>query len=290
MNVSEGRDLAALRAIADRCGASLADVHTDADHNRSVFTLVGPGAAEATAATRDLADAVASNLSIAGHDGVHPYFGALDVVPFVALGGTKAEHRLAVDAAREFAQWWAETYDVPVFLYNDADPIGRTLPYTRRHAFRSRRPDFGPDAPHPTLGATAVGAREPLVAINLVLLSRDVAIARRIAREVRESDGGLPGVRALGLMLESRGNPQVSMNLVDLDRTGIEDACLTVRDMALRERTEIASVEVVGLVPRGELDRCSDEFLRWADIDGSLAIEARVGQGPRWLPGGPRTE
>jgi glutamate formiminotransferase len=285
VNVSEGRDLSVLRAVADQCGPSLVDVHTDGDHNRSVFTLVGPGAVEAAPAARALADAVASLVSIADHDGVHPYFGALDVVPFVALGGTNAEHEIAVGAAREFAQWWAEKYAVPVFLYNDADPIRRTLPYTRRHAFRSRRPDFGPDAPHPTLGATAVGAREPLVAINLVLLSRDVSIARRIAREVRESDGGLRGVRALGLMLESRGNPQVSMNLVDLDHTGVEDACLTVRELARRERTEIASVEVVGLVPRRELDRCSDEFLRWADIDASTAIEARVGQGPRRLPG-----
>ena len=130
-----------------------------------------------------------------------------------------------------------------------------------------------------------MGARKPLVAINLLLVTDDVAVARRIAREIREAAGGLPGVRALGLMLDSVGHPQVSMNLVDLDRTGIEDACLTVRELAQRERTDVASVEVVGLVPRHALDRCSDEFLSWADIDGSAAIEARIGQGPRTLPG-----
>jgi glutamate formiminotransferase len=278
VNVSEGRDAAALRAIADRCGASLLDVHTDADHNRSVFTLAGPGAHDATTAARALADAVADTLSIAAHEGVHPYLGALDVVPFVALGGTKIERAQAADAARAFAQWWAEAHRVPVFLYDDADTERRGLPHLRRHAFTSRAPDFGPDAPHPTLGATAVGARKPLIAINLLLATPDVAVARRIAREVRESDGGLPGVRALGLMLASVGQPQVSMNLVDLDRIGIEDACLTVRELARREHTAVASVEVVGLIPRFELDRCSDEFLQWADIDAEDAIEARIGR------------
>ena len=284
-NVSEGRDVDALRAVAKCCGDSLIDVHADADHHRSVFTLAGPARYDAGPAARDLAGAVATNVSIATHDGVHPRLGALDVVPFVALGGTKVERAQAADAARDFGTWWAETHEVPVFLYDDADPAGRDLPHIRRHAFKTRKPDFGPAVPHPTLGATAVGARKPLVAINLLLVTGDVAVARRIAREIREQDGGLPGVRALGLMLESKGHPQVSMNLVDLDRTGIEDACLDVRELARREHTDVASVEVVGLVPGADLDRCSDEFLEWADIDASAAIEARVGHGPRRLPG-----
>ena len=285
VNVSEGRDVAALRVVAAACGASLVDVHADADHHRSVFTLAGPGPRDAASATRDLAAAVATHISIADHEGVHPRLGALDVVPFVALGGTKAESAQAAGAAREFGEWWAQTHGVPVFFYDDADPAGRDLPHIRRHAFKTRKPDFGPAEPHPTLGVTAVGARKPLVAINLLLVTRDVAVARRIAREIREQDGGLPGVRALGLMLESKGRPQVSMNLVDLDRTGIEEACLDVRELARRERTDVASVEVVGLVPRRDLDRCSDEFLTWADIDASAAIEARIDHGPRSLPG-----
>jgi len=284
VNVSEGRDLAALRAIADRCGDALIDVHVDTDHNRSVFTLAGPGPHDACAATRDLADAVAAHISIADHDGVHPYLGALDVAPFVALGGTKAEQAQAGEYARAFGTWWAETHAVPVSFYDDADASGRDLPHIRRHAFRTRPPDVGPDEPHPTLGATAVGARKPLIAVNVLLVTRDVAVARRIAREIRESDGGLPAVRALGFMLASEGRPQVSMNLVDLDRTGIEDAGLTVRELARREHTDVASVELVGLVPRYELDRCSDEFLAWARIDADTAIEARIGHGPRWLP------
>jgi glutamate formiminotransferase len=285
-NVSEGRDVAVLGAVADRCGESLVDVHADADHHRAVFTLAGPGPHDAVQAARDLAAAVATRVSIEAHDGVHPFLGALDVVPFVALGGTAAERNLARDAACEFGQWWAESHGVPVFLYDDADAAGHDLPGTRRQAFGSRPPDFGPDAPHPRLGATAVGARKPLVAINLLLGTDDVAVARRIAREVREQDGGLPGVRALGVMLASVGHPQVSMNLVDLDRTGIETACLGVRERAQRHRTEVESVELVGLVPRHDLDRCSDEFLRWAGLDATAAIEVRVGHGPRWLPGG----
>jgi glutamate formiminotransferase / 5-formyltetrahydrofolate cyclo-ligase len=283
-NVSEGRDFVALRALADRCGQSLVDVHADADHHRSVFTLAGPAALDATAAARELADAVATRIAIDGHDGVHPFLGALDVVPFVALVGTSAQRDLAAQAARDFGKWWAETHGVPVFLYDDADPAGHDLPGTRRYAFGARAPDFGPGAPHPTLGATAVGARKPLVAINLLLTTDDVTVARRIARQVREQDGGLPGVRALGLMLASVGHPQVSMNLVDLDRTGIEEACLEVRELCRRERTDVDSVELVGLVPGRDLDRCSDEFLQWAGIDATAAIEARIGHGPRWLP------
>jgi glutamate formiminotransferase len=284
-NVSEGRSVRRLRAVADGCGASLVDVHSDPDHHRSVFTLAGPGPDDAGPAARDLAGAVAAHISIAEHDGVHPRLGALDVVPFVALGGTEVDRAHAADAAREFGKWWAETREVPVFFYDDADPDNRDLPSVRRDAFKTRMPDFGPDAPHPALGATAVGARKPLVAINVLLVTRDVAVARRVAREIRGRDGGLPGVRALGLLLESKGQSQVSMNLVDLDRTGIEVACLAVRELARREHTDVASVELVGLVPRADLDRCSGEFLAWAGIDASATIEARVGHGPRRRPG-----
>jgi glutamate formiminotransferase len=285
INVSEGRDVVALRAIADRCGASLIDVHRDADHHRTVFTVAGPGADDAVTAARNLATAVAASVSIEGHKGVHPFVGALDVVPFVALEGTAAERARAADAASAFGAWWAETYDVPVFLYDDADDRGRSLPELRRDAFRSRAPDFGPGVPHPTLGATSVGARRPLVAVNVLLVTGDVAVARRIAHEVRERDGGLPGVRALGFLLESIGHAQVSMNLVDLERTGIEAACVAVRDRARHEHTDVTSVELVGLVPRRELDRCSEEFLRGAGLDADRSIEARIGRPPAHLPG-----
>ena len=276
-----------LRSLAEACGPSLVDVHADPDHHRSVFTLAGPGPRDACGGARTLAAAVAANVSVVDHEGEHPRFGALDVVPFVALGGTNAERLQAADEARAFGRWWADDSDVPVFLYDDADPEGRDLPHARTHAFKTRQPDFGPPAPHATLGATAVGARRPLVAVNCVLVTRDVSIARRIARMLRERDGGLPGVRALGFFLPDAGRAQVSMNLTELERTGVQDACLHVRDLAGELGSDVASVELVGLLPRRELDRCADDFLTWSRIDASSAIEARIGQGPRWWPGDP---
>jgi glutamate formiminotransferase len=278
-NVSEGRDDTVLAALAEPIGPSLLDVHADPDHHRSVFTLAGPGARDAEGAARRLGNAVAQHVSIVDHEGVHPRLGALDVVPFIALGGTVAERQIAGLAARSFGRWWSETHGVPVFFYDDADPAARSLPHIRDHAFKTRAPDMGPPEPHPMLGATAVGARQPLVAINCVLVTRDVDVARRIARGVRDRDGGLPGVRALGFLLESERRAQVSMNLFDLDRTGVQEACLHVRELAVAEKTEVARVELVGLLPRRELDRCSDDFLAWSGLDAEVTIEARIARG-----------
>ena len=273
-NVSEGRETRILAELAAACGPSLLDLHRDRDHNRSVFTLAGPGPDDALTAVRDLARAVAERLDQTEHRGVHPRLGALDVVPFVALGDLPAG--AAITAARDFAAWWANAAEVPVFLYDAADPEARTLPETRRAAFSVRPPDFGPDRPHPRLGATAVGARAPLVAVNCCLDCADVAVARRIANAVRERDGGLPGVRALGLELASVSRAQVSMNLVDLGRTGIEAACAAVRERAREEGHAVEAVELVGLVPAAAMQDCSTEFLRWSGIDPGATIEGRL--------------
>ncbi len=275
-NVSAGRDVDLIAGLAASCGAPLLDVHTDPDHNRSVFTLAAPDTGAVTDAVQSLARAVATRVSMVEHDGVHPRLGALDVVPFVALAGDPA---VAVRAAYEFARWWATSFAVPVFLYDGADAQRRSLPATRRDAFRRRAPDLGPTRPHPELGTTAVGVRAPLVAINCVLDTADVEVARTAARVVRERDGGLPGVRALGFSLAATGRAQVSMNVTDLARTGIEPACAAVR-AAVRERgADVASVELVGLVPRAELDRCSPEFRAWTGIDEAATIEARIARG-----------
>lgn len=276
-----------LLTVARACGPSLVDVHADGDHHRSVFTLAGPGGHDAVPAARALAAAVAEQISLVDHDGEHPRFGALDVVPFVALGGTRVEREQAADEARAFAQWWANEFAVPVFLYDDADPEHRDLPSARASAFRHRRPDFGPGEPHPRLGATAVGARRPLVACNCLLVTRDISVARRVAREVRERDGGLRGVRALGFFLADAQRAQVSMNLVELEHTGVQDACLHVRELAQNYGTDVGGVELVGLIPGRDLDRCTDDFLRSSGLDMESAIEVRVGKGPRWWPGDP---
>ncbi len=277
-NVSEGRDEHVLDELAGACGLSLLDRHFDHDHHRSVFTLAGPGPRDAEQAVRDLAGAVARLVRVADHEGAHPRFGALDVVPFVALGPTRAEMEQCVEAARSFARWWSEEQSVPCFLYDKAAPGEVSLPDVRRRAFRISRPDFGPGEPHPVLGATAVGARPSLVAVNCVLEAGDVAVANRIARAVRESDGGLPGVRALAFELDDAGRVQVSMNLVDLEATGLESAVLAVRERAQAEETDVEAVELVGLLPGREMNRCSMEFLRWAGIDVDRTVEARIAQ------------
>ena len=271
-NVSEGRDHDVLDALTDACGSSLLDRHVDADHHRSVFTLAGPGALDARDSVRRLALEVADCVDLARHRGAHPRFGALDVVPFVALTGDVD----AVDAAHDFASWVASELAVPVFLYDGADRAARSLPDARATAFGTRAPDLGPTSPHPRLGAVAVGARAPLVAVNCVLDRDDIALARAVASWVRERDGGLPGVRALGLRLDSVSRVQVSMNLVALERTGLEAACDAVRACARTSGADVVAVELVGLLPAAELARSSSDFLAWAAIGPGQTIEARL--------------
>ncbi len=168
-----------------------------------------------------------------------------------------------------------------MFLYDAADPAARSLPETRRDAFAHRRPDFGPPAAHPVLGAVAVGARPPIIAVNCELAVDDMALARSIAANVRERDGGLPGVRALGLHLDGVGRAQVSMNLVALERTGLQAACSMVERLAIAAGNAVARVEIVGLVPAGELARCDPEFVAWSGIGPDQTIEARLARGQR---------
>jgi glutamate formiminotransferase len=215
-------------------------------------------------------------------------------VPFVPLdGGSSSPAELALPerglveagvVARGWGRRAAAELGVPVFLYGAADPEGRSLPEVRRQAFRRRQPDFGPGKPHPTAGAMAVGARPVLVAINCELasgpdgLEADLEVARAVAREVRERDGGLAGVRALGLALATKGRAQVSMNLTDLAATGVEAACEAVRRVARRRGGDVTAVELVGLLPAAELQRCSDRFLSWSGLSPEGTIEACLGR------------
>lgn len=272
-NVSEGRRADVLAELAAACGPALLDLHADADHHRSVFTLAGhPPDTEAAALA--LTRAALARVDVGGHCGVHPRLGAVDVVPFVALDGLHPV--AAVEAARRFGAAVSDELNVPVFLYGDADPAGRSLPDLRRDAFGSRAPDLGPPAPHPTFGAVAVGARPPLVAVNCELASNDPGVARSIARAVRERDGGLPGVRALGFPLASRERVQVSMNLVHLAATGLEQACREVQRRAQQQGTAVVAVELVGLLPEAELARCSAGFVAWSGVGPDQTIEARL--------------
>jgi glutamate formiminotransferase len=274
VNVSEGRDHAVLDALAAVCGDALLDRHVDPDHHRAVFTLASPEPGGTEAAARRLTTLAARDLDLREHAGVHPRLGMIDVVPFVALPPTPPD--VAVAAAHAFAAWLARTHGVPVFLYDDADPERRSLPVTRRDAFTRRAPDHGPTTPHPALGATAVGARPPLVAINLELDRDALALARAVATAVRERDGGLPGVRALGLALPSRSHSQVSLNVVDLDVAELETVCTAVREHVERAGAHVARVELVGLVPAAALARASESFRAWSGLSEEQTIEARV--------------
>jgi glutamate formiminotransferase len=274
-NLAAGRDQAVLDDLADACGPALLDLHTDVDHHRSVFTVAGPGPADAEVAMTELARRAAARVSLVGHRGAHPRLGVLDVVPFVALDEPAETARAAAQA---FGRWLGATFAVPVFFYGDADPAARTLPSVRAAAFTGRAPDVGPGAPHPRLGASAVGARPPLVAVNCWLDRDDLTLARALARSVRARDGGLPGVRALGFRLASCGRVQVSMNVTDLAATGVEAACTAVQAGAEAAGAQVERVEWVGLLPEAEVARCSPAFRAWSSLDRSRTIEARLAE------------
>jgi glutamate formiminotransferase len=271
-NVSEGRDLDFLAQLADAAGPVLLDLHRDPDHHRSVFTLAGD-AEQVTHAVRSLARASVARLDLSTHQGAHPRRGVLDVVPFVPYTpGRLPSHGLdAVVALRDaFARWMGATLGVPTFLYGPL-PGGenRTLPQVRRDAFDGLPPDFGPRHPHPTAGATSVGARSVLVAYNIGVSSLEVA--RRVASLIRG-----PAVRALGLAVG--GAAQVSCNLVDPAQVGPAQAYDAVRDLAERAGGVVEGAELVGLLPAAVLRVIPAS--RWTELGLSAdkTVEARLGR------------
>ena len=252
INISEGRRADAVATVARAAGVDLLDVHTDPDHHRSVLTLVGEPAARAVAAAAVL------TLDVTGHEGAHPRFGVVDVVPFVPLGrSTLAD---AVAARDRFAAWAGSELGVPCFCYGPE----RTLPQVRAEAFTTLAPTVGPDRPHPTAGAMAVGARPVLVAYNLWLRRPDLDQARAIARDLRGS-----AVRALGLAVGP--HVQVSMNLIDPTVVGPAEVYEQVAAVAAVERAEL-----VGLVPRAVLERLDPAAWPRLDLALDRTIEARL--------------
>ncbi|HYO16534.1 MAG TPA: glutamate formimidoyltransferase [Thermoanaerobaculia bacterium] len=260
-NVSEGRRpevvarLAAAAAAAP--GVRLLDVSSDPDHNRSVLTLAGaPDGLQASLLA--LYEAALAEIDLTRHAGVHPRVGAVDVVPFVPLGDTPME--VAVAAAGRLGQEVAARFGLPVYLYEQAArrPERKLLADIRRGGFEgffakiadpAWAPDYGPARVHPTAGVTVIGARFFLIAFNAVLDTPDVNVARAVARRVRESGGGLPAVRAMGVYLASRDRAQVSMNLVDYRRTSILTLLNHVRQEAEALGTRVIESEVIGLMP-----------------------------------------
>ena len=249
-NFSEGRRSDVIAAIVEAVratpGVRLADWSADPDHNRMVVTFVGPPD-PVRAAALAAADAAISAIDITAHQGVHPRLGAMDVLPFVPLRDITLQEcaALAISVGQELST----RHGLPVYLYEAASPHHRALPTVRKDAFHRLPPDFGPATPHPTAGATVVGARGPMIAYNVNLATADIAIARAIAREVRDGAAHLSGVRALGLALHSRGLTQVSMNITRPAETSLLAVFSYVTRRARELGTEVVESEVIGALP-----------------------------------------
>jgi glutamate formiminotransferase / formiminotetrahydrofolate cyclodeaminase len=288
-NFSEGRDAGKVDAIIQAMlagpGVWLLDKEMDADHNRSVITLVGTRDDIGEAALRGIAKA-AELIDLTHHQGAHPRLGATDVVPFVPISGVTLE-----DCVR-IAEWVAEEswkrYRVPTYLYEAAArvPERKNLENIRRGQFEGvreevrskpeRRPDFGAAELHPTAGATVVGARKFLIAYNINLNTPDVSVAKNIAKKIRASSGGFPCVKAMGVDLKARNLAQVSMNLTDFETTSIGTAFDAVAREASAQNISIAGSEIVGLIPRQALDDAAVHYLKVENFHPDLVVENRL--------------
>jgi glutamate formiminotransferase / 5-formyltetrahydrofolate cyclo-ligase len=287
-NVSEGQRTQVIdtiaAAIAQTQGVYLLDRSSDPTHNRSVFTL----AAEAPSFRHGviaLFEAALRSIDLRVHRGAHPRLGAVDVVPFIPLEDTTMAECVAL--ARDTGAAIAHRFGLPVFLYEEAasTPARRNLADIRRGEFEGLgakladpawAPDYGPSFPHPSGGATVIGARRPLIAFNVNLASGRMDVAKAIAARVRESSGGLPHVKAMAVALEARGIVQVSMNLTNFEKTSISRAFEAVRREAECHGTTVLESEIVGLVPQAALPDAPEQSLQLAGFTRGQVLERRI--------------
>lgn len=288
-NFSEGHRLETIKRLTEAVEsvdqAMVLGTHVDADHNRSVITFAAPPVNVVEAALRAVTTAT-DLIDLRRHTGQHPCIGATDVLPFVPVRGVTMDRCVAL--AHEAGERIARELQIPVYFYERAAlrKDRARLENARQRGFEElrerigmdprRAPDVGPPQVHPTAGAIAIGARPFLIAFNVNLRSHDVSIARTIARAIRERDGGLPFVKALGFALQSRGLVQVSMNLVDYERTGMAEGFAAVQRQADSFSVEIASAEIVGLIPESALDRAAAYFPLLENFTEDLILENRL--------------
>jgi glutamate formiminotransferase len=288
-NFSEGRDAAKMDAIVQTIVSVpevvLLDRESDADHNRSVLTFVGPPAAVAEAAFRAVEKA-ASLIDLTRQQGAHPRIGAADVVPFIPIEGVTLEDCVKL-AERLGSEIW-NRLKIPVYFYEAAArrPERVNLENIRRGQFEAllkemgtvpeRHPDVGDPVCHPTAGATVVGARKFLIAYNINLGTADVGIAKKIAKTIRFSSGGFRYVKSMGVALASRNLAQVSMNLTDFEQTPMHLVFETVRREAERHGVPVVGSEIVGLIPRKALEMSAEYFLRYENFSPELVLENRI--------------
>ena len=290
-NFSEGRDPGVIEQLENVLtaipGVALLDRHRDADHHRCVLTVAGSVESMEEAALSVVARA-SELINLTHHAGQHPRLGACDVLPFVPLSGSTMEQCVRL-ASRVGARIVRELR-IPVFLYEEAcdRPFRKRLEQVRKggpEALKTRMatdpawaPDFGPAEPHPTAGVIAVGARDPLIAFNVALQSRDVSLARDIAGSVRASNGGLPAVKAIGLELKSRGCVQVSMNLTDYRQTPVHVAFEAVKRAAALKGVAVVKSELVGLIPGEALAQAEGYDLQVDSLTQAQTLEHRLEQ------------
>ncbi len=287
-NISEGRDRAVIDAVAFAVrnvpGVRLLDVSSDTSHNRSVLTLVGDAAA-VRQGVRALFEAVLPRIDLRRHQGEHPRMGAVDVVPFIPLRGSSTED--CVKLAREAGAEIAERFGVPVYLYEEAATAEhrRNLADVRKGQFEGFAekmkdprwaPDFGPREPHPSAGAVAVGARPFLIAYNINLGTRDLAVADRIAKAIRHMSGGFRYVKAMGVELAERGQVQVSINMTNFRKTPLHRVFECVRSEAERHGVAIVGSEIVGLTPADALFAAAEHYLRLEKFTPDQVLETKL--------------
>jgi glutamate formiminotransferase len=286
-NFSEGRD----RDVIDEIRAALSgparllDVHSDRDHNRSVYTLAGSGSELVEALVAGVRVAV-ERIDLRVHAGTHPRIGAADVVPLVPLRPEQEADARA--AALALADRLGREVGLPVFLYGRLSPDQREPAFYRRGGLAELEarlaageivPDQGPAELHPTAGGVIVGVRRPLIAFNVNLRSRDVEVAREIARSVRERDGGFPGVRALGLDLPHAGVVQVSMNVTDWEGAPLHEIVERIAAEAAARGVEVSGSELVGLMPAGAAAAAAGRILRLERFEPAQVLELRLLEG-----------
>ena len=287
-NVSEGRRPEVIAAMADAIrrvrGVRLLDHSSDASHNRSVFTLAGD-AAGVREAVLALVERAVADVDLRTHRGEHPRMGAVDVVPLVPIEGvTMAE---CVALAKTLGAAIAERFTIPVYLYEEASahPLRRNLEDIRRGEFEGLAakmasegwtPDFGPAAPHPSAGATVVGARMPLIAYNINLATDRLDVAKKIAAAIRHSSGGYRFVKAMGITLADRGIVQVSINLTNYEKTPIFRVFETVKREAERYGVAVLESEIVGLVPSAALTSAAEFYLQLDGFTADQVLEHKL--------------
>jgi glutamate formiminotransferase / 5-formyltetrahydrofolate cyclo-ligase len=287
-NISEGRRLDVVQAIVDEIkaipGVQFLDQSSDPDHNRSVLTFAGTPDVLETAVLK-LFELAEKHIDLRAHTGEHPRMGAVDVVPFIPLSGATMSD--CVSLAKRVAQKVSETHNLPVTLYEEAAsaPHRKNLAAVRKGEFEGLSdklqdsqwtPDFGPSVPHSSMGASAIGARVALIAYNVYLNTSDVTIAQNIAKAIRGSSGGLVHAKAMGVFVAERNQAQVSMNLVNYQKTPIYRVFELIKIEAARFGVSVASSEIVGLLPQEALLDAASYYLQIEGFSEQLILERRL--------------